>query len=140
MYFITICTQDRERIYGKIKNGIFTPSQIGAMIIQYWIQIEREFKNAKLDEYVVMPDHLHGVITLIEADVTTIGDIICSFKSRTTNCYIQNVRQNNWQPFNKRLWQRNYYEHIIRNEAELVKIRNYIRNNPLKYRGWPQAG
>jgi putative transposase len=63
----------------------------------------------------------------------TVGDIIDWFKTMTTNEYIRNVRQNNWTPFPGKLWQRNYYEHIIRSEIELNKIREYIINNPLKW-------
>jgi len=55
------------------------------------------------------------------------------FKTMTTNEYIRNVKQNNWMPFNKKLWQRNYYEHIIRNEKSYFQIAQYIRNNPLKW-------
>jgi putative transposase len=95
--------------------------------------IEPEFKNVQLDEFVIMPNHLHGIIGIVAAGVATIGDIICAFKSQTTNDYIKNVRENNWKPFKKRLWQRNYYEHIIRNETELDKIRDYIKNNPSKW-------
>jgi putative transposase len=133
MYFITICAQDHECVFGKVENGIFQSNQAGAMIEQYWRQIGQEFENIKLGEYVIMPNHLHGIIDIFAPSVVTIGDIICAFKSRTTNEYIKNVKQNNWKAFNKRLWQRNYYEHIIRNEAELIKIRNYIKDNPLKW-------
>jgi REP element-mobilizing transposase RayT len=59
--------------------------------------------------------------------------IVQWFKTMTTNDYIRNVKTNNWKPFNKKLWQRNYYEHIIRNEIELNKIRKYILNNPLNW-------
>ena len=158
IYFITICTQNRECIFGNVENGIFIPNQVGIMIEQHWRKIEQEFKNIKLDEYVIMPNHLHGIICIVDlvsaqnpndgqcfkgtyagmrADTrpapTTIGDMICAFKSKTTNCYIQNVKQNNWKPFDRRIWQRNYFEHIIRNGDELNKIRNYIINNPLKW-------
>jgi REP element-mobilizing transposase RayT len=60
----------------------------------------------------------------------TLGEYIKRFKTLTTKIYIENVKKNNWRPFNKRLWQRNYYEHIIRNETELAKIREYIKSNP----------
>jgi hypothetical protein len=59
--------------------------------------------------------------------------IVQWFKTMTTNDYIKNVRTYNWKPFNKKLWQRNYYEHIIRNEIELDKIREYILNNPMNW-------
>ena len=60
--------------------------------------------------------------------------IVQWFKTMTTNDYIRNVKTNNWEPFNKKLWQRNYYEHIIRNEFELNKIRKYVQNNLLNWR------
>jgi hypothetical protein len=64
-----------------------------------------------------------------------LGDIIGAFKSITTNEYIVGVKNHNWKPFNKKLWQRNYYERIIRNEMELNAIRQYIINNPLNWQG-----
>ena len=62
-----------------------------------------------------------------------LGRFVSWFKRMTTNEYIQNVKNNGWQPFDKKLWQRNYYEHIIRNENELNRVRGYIINNPLKW-------
>ena len=104
-----------------------------------------------------MPNHLHGVIFIVGADLcvcpklrgehagsplhqngehagSPLPEIIQWFKTMSTNEYIRNVKQGNWPPFNKKIWQRNYYEHIIRNEKSLDKIRNYIFNNPS---GWP---
>jgi putative transposase len=62
-----------------------------------------------------------------------VGDVVGAFKSLTTNEYIKNVKQNNWQSFAGKLWQRDYYEHIIRNEESYLKIAEYIQNNPLKW-------
>ena len=62
-----------------------------------------------------------------------VDDVIGVFKSLTTNNYIQNVKQNNWQRFNKKLWHRNYYEHIIRDEKSYHQISEYIQTNPLKW-------
>jgi len=62
-----------------------------------------------------------------------VGDVVGAFKSLTTNDYIRNVKQNNWKPFHKQLWQRNFYERIIRDENELNNMREYIINNPLKW-------
>ncbi|NLL14030.1 MAG: hypothetical protein GX267_11550 [Fibrobacter sp.] len=61
------------------------------------------------------------------------GDILGAFISIVTVEYIRGVKENNWQPFSKKLWQRNYWEHIIRNEEELMRIQNYIKNNPSKW-------
>ncbi|MDO8524973.1 MAG: transposase, partial [Candidatus Omnitrophota bacterium] len=63
----------------------------------------------------------------------TLGQIIGAFKSITTNEYIRNVKINNWPSFNKQFWQRNYYEHVIRNESDLTAIREYVINNPVQW-------
>lgn len=107
-----------------------------------------------------MPNHLHGIISITESNTVgvplvgthsteqdegqaqgtaptwgkSIGEIIGAFKSITTNEYIKGVKNDNWEYFNRKLWQRNYYEHIIRNEKSLENIRNYIFNNPLNWK------
>lgn len=91
-----------------------------------------------MHEYVVMPNHFHGIIEIVaplgSAHIENgLGDIIGAFKSLTTNEYIRGVKQLNWQPFDKKLWQRNYYEHIIRNENDFERIIQYIKNNPFKW-------
>ncbi len=63
----------------------------------------------------------------------TVGDVVGAYKSLSTNEYIRNVKQNNWHPFDKKLWQRNYYEHIIRDEKSYHKLSDYIVNNPLSW-------
>ena len=65
----------------------------------------------------------------------TVGDVVGAFKSLTTNEYIRGVKNNGWSRFNKNLWQRNYYEHIIRNEKSCYQISEYIQTNPLKWQG-----
>jgi len=65
----------------------------------------------------------------------TVGDVVGALKSLFTNDYIRNVKQNNWQPFNKKIWQRDYYEHIIRNKKSYDEISKYIQTNPLKWQG-----
>jgi len=159
-YFITICSQDRQYLFGKIVNEKMKLNNIGKTIDGYWHKLPEKFNNILLDKHTVMPNHLHGII-VINDDVAnntvgappvgartnnvhqragtrpapTIGNIVGTFKSITTNQYIQNVKNNNWPPFNKRVWQRNYYEHVIRNEEELNKIRQYIIDNPNM---WPK--
>lgn len=84
-----------------------------------------------------MPNHIHFILQIIERADTrpapTVSDIICSFKSRTTNDIIKIVKQGKINCFDTKIWQRNYYEHIIRNEKEYYKIVEYIRNNPLRW-------
>jgi len=87
----------------------------------------------KLHDYVLMPNHFHAIVEIEHTGKAVLGDIIGAFKSLTTNRYIKGVKEAGWMPFEKRLWQRNYYEHIIRNEDSYIKLSHYIQNNPLKW-------
>jgi REP element-mobilizing transposase RayT len=148
-FFITICTHNRKLIFGQITNGEIKLSEIGRIAKNYWEEIPSHFTNAALDEYVIMPNHIHGIILILDyvdyvgarhasplqppqiprgTKPKSLGTIVGSFKSATTK-HINQIRKTPGIP----LWQRNYYEHIIRNENELNKIREYIRNNPIKW-------
>jgi REP element-mobilizing transposase RayT len=111
-----------------------------------WLRIPRRFPHVSLDAYVIMPNHFHGIVivgaTLVVAPLEskragarpapTLGDIIGSFKSQCMRDWLRYVKRNNITGSAK-FWQRNYYEHIIRNENELNEIRKYIFENPLKW-------
>lgn len=107
---------------------------IGEMVKETYLNLEKEFTHIKLHEYIIMPNHIHGIIEICaRADTRpapTLSEIVCSFKSRTTLMCIKGVEEEKYKPFNRRIWQRNYYEHIIRNEKEYLQIQEYIRNNP----------
>ena len=158
-YFVTICAKDRECLFGDVVDGEMRVNDGGRMIKKWWRESSRKFQNIELDEFVIMPNHLHGIIVIVGVALCgrpgidaqspktgntpqtgqphrvapTLGDIIDWFKTMTTNEYIRNVRQDNWPPFNGRLWQRNYYEHVIRNGEGLTSIRQYIVDNPAKW-------
>ena len=130
VYFITICTQNRECLFGKIVDNEIVLNKAGQIINDGWIKLKNEFLNIESNEYIVMPNHFHGIITvgapLVGAQnragtrpAPTVGDIVGTFKSLTTNKYIQGVKSGDFPLFNKRIWQRNYHEHIIRNEKDL---------------------
>lgn len=164
-YFITICTQNRECLFGDIKNGETISNEAGRMVQSAWDKLPNRFPTEP-DECVVMPNHIHGIIVLVGAPLVgarqgdeknelrvgaplvgaqidekqvgtrptlTLGDVIGAFKSITTNEYIHGIKEKGWPPFSNRLWQRNYYEHIIRNEQALNKIREYIAANSLQW-------
>lgn len=101
--------------------------------------MEKEFRNIILHEHIVMPNHLHGIIQICApggADMEsapTLARIIQTFKRLTTIKYAEGVRNKVFDPFEIKIWQRGYYEHIIRNEMELTQIRQYIINNPAKW-------
>jgi len=142
-YFVTIRTKNKEKFFGRVVNEKMNLNKPGKMIEEWWKGIEQKFQNVVLDEYIVMPNHFHGIIMIIreltvEADQCvrppeSLSDIIKWFKTMTTNEYIRNVKDKNWKPFNRQLWQRSFYDRIIRNEKELNNVRAYIMNNPLRW-------
>jgi putative transposase len=148
-YYVTTNTHNRECLFGKIVNGAIVLNDAGKMVEKWWYELNNKFPDIEPDAHIIMPNHFHGIIIIVGAGLrvcpdnnTNMGEhtgsplhkIVQWFKTMTTNDYIKNVKTNNWKPFNKKLWQRNYYEHIIRNENELNKIREYILNNPLNWK------
>ena len=147
-YFITICTENRRQLFGTIENDKIILNDIGNMVDVWWQKIFERYQNILIDEYIIMPNHIHGIINNVGAgfprpksfygdnDINnkinghgnrapTIGNIIAYFKYQSTKQI--NKIQNN--PGIK-VWQRNFYDHIIRNDKSLNKIREYIINNP----------
>ena len=133
-YFITIVTQNRECLFGDIIKGKMILNDAGKMIRRIWNELPTRFLNIELDESIVMPNHFHGILHIIEKMNHILGDMVGAFESITTHEYILGVKNTGWPPFNKKLWQRNYWEHIIRDENDLNRIREYIINNPLDWK------
>ncbi len=141
-YFVTICTDDRQNIFGEIINGKMHLNHIGQIIKTEWDKTPKIRSNVDLDESVIMPNHVHGIILILDdgrgvspyAPTTfrspskNLGAIVRGFKSTTTK-QINEARKS----FSTSVWQRNYYEHIIRNEHELNRIREYSVYNPLRW-------
>jgi len=150
-YFITICTQNRIHRFGEIDNGKMELNEYGKIVKKQWYAIPQQFTNIGIDEFVVMPDHIHGIITIdgISNNRTTarvartypmgnmvsptVGDVVGAFKSLSVHFCLQWIEKNDSSIRLGKLWQRNYWEHIIRNKAALNRIRKYIRNNPVKW-------
>lgn len=196
-YFVTIVTQHRLCMFGEVVDGETRLNEAGRMVEKWWLELNRKFPNVDTDEYVVMPNHFHGIVVLgapavraggtaaagavraddvvadgvvadnvgadnvgadnVGADLrvgpvgpvglggpAAYGDqgahtgaplptIIQWFKTMTTNEYIRGVKQLGWMRFPGKSWQRDYYEHIIRNEGALNRIRRYIADNPARW-------
>jgi len=141
-YFFTICVQDHLCLLGNVTQGSINLNKAGLMVLEWWKELARKFAGIRTDAFVVMPNHIHGIIEIIEVGATlcgrpgqphraapTLGTIIDWFKTMTTNEYIRGVRNLNWPKFNGRFWQRSYYEHVIRDEKQLQEIREYILGN-----------
>jgi len=158
---VTICTYQRECLFGKIESGMITLSQYGRLVERCWQILPHHFLGIELDTFVVMPNHIHGIVILtgchtegrgeafaqrlqewphfIAANASplrlahgtqpgSLGAIVQNFKSVSTR-KINQARASSGTP----VWQRNYHEHIVRNEEELHDLRQYIVNNPLQW-------
>jgi putative transposase len=148
-YFITICTQNRQCLFGEIESGVTILNPAGQMIIDEWLAIQSRFTSVQLEEFVVMPNHFHAILSILPTvegslvsivngrvptrGTPTLGEMIGAFKSITTNQYISGVKHQKWTPFDRKLWQRNYYEHIIRDDRSFKILQSYIQDNPLRW-------
>ena len=133
LYFVTICTQNREHLFGFVDEGIMYLNDAGKMVKMVWDEIPIYYEGFRLHEFVIMPNHIHGIIEIIDTYEMGVGDIVHRFKTLTTTKYIRGVRDLNWKPFDKKVWQRNYHEHIIRNEKSYLNISQYVQTNPKKW-------
>jgi len=187
LYFVTIDLESKKNLLWK-KENIFELNEIGILMEKCWLELENRFL-VQLDEYVIMPNHFHGILRINRATTRVartlnpnvgagfmpaqninnnsiqnmantlnpnvgagfmpaqninidpaqnidinpaLGNIIGSFKSIFVWKYVQSIKNQNWPKFFKRLWQRNYYERIIRDNKEYLAVKKYIRNNPKK--------
>ncbi len=124
-YFITICTWQRECLFGEIKNAQMHLNRLGEVIQYNWHLLAQKFSNIRLDTFIIMPNHIHGILHISQQLKIDLPEIIRSFKT-TSARRINQLRATQGIP----VWQRNYYEHIIRNHETLTKIRQYITDNP----------
>ena len=131
-YFITIDTNDRLPLFGKVVDGKMWMNDAGSMLVTCWDEICVRFPNIGLDTFIVMPEHIHGIINM-DNPIYSLPDVIQFFKSKTTLHYIKGVRDSRWRGFDSKLWQRNYFERNIRNASDLANTRNYIQENPADY-------
>ena len=140
-YFVTLCTQNRARIFQMelpVGNGLCAVPKThtaGNSIIHSWLkETERKFPNIAIDKYVIMPDHLHLIVTINERHAgRSLPDVMRFFKAMTTNEYIRGVKDGVLTPFDGKLWQKSYYDHVIRNQQDYNEIWQYIENNPTKW-------
>ena len=154
-YFVTICTKGMCDFFGAVRNGVMGLNELGCAVVRFWNQIPVHFTDVVLDEWVVMPNHVHGVVVINKPDVlegarhekTGVGArhgaslhvnrfgplnpqslscIINHFKGAVT----RNIHKNYDPHFS---WQSRYYDHVVRNEHSLNRIRSYIQNNPMNW-------
>ena len=145
-YFVTVCTQNRECLFGEIADGEMVLNEYGTIVADEWRKTAQIRNEIELGEWVVMPNHMHGIVIIISGNDRrgtarrapteqfgkpvsgSLPTIIRSFKSAVTR-RINELRNT----AGAKLWQRNYYEHIIRNDDEYNQIVRYIRHNPINW-------
>ncbi|MCC6803038.1 MAG: hypothetical protein IT319_09150 [Anaerolineae bacterium] len=141
MYFITLCAHQRECLFGTVDDsGNVQLNTFGAIVQEEWLKTPSIRAEIELDEFVVMPNHFHGIVAIVDVGAhgraplqtpalyrppRSLGALVAGFKSAVTK------RINDQRGMScARVWQRNYYEHVIRNESSLNDIRSYIQTNP----------
>ncbi len=188
LYFVTTCCQNFDCLLGQVIDGEMIRNDAGTRVANSWMALPKRFEDIKLHEFVVMPNHFHGIIEItapsqllinsavgstlvvdhfamfnqfhfpyeigenleirqpqglpgqknnqkiIDDQHLTIGNVMDAFKSITTVEYIRGVKTLKWKPFYKKLWQRDYFDIIIRNDEVMEHIAGYIRDNPKKWR------
>jgi REP element-mobilizing transposase RayT len=142
-YFVTICADGRQPLFGEIHSGIMGMNEVGCIVVKEWLRTEELRRNVSLDEFIVMPNHFHGILVItvsvqeaVPSATSTTGDppsrpygleagslgaIIGQFKSAVS------------KRAGRAVWQRNYYDHIIRDDRDLDRIREYIATNPVRW-------
>ncbi len=160
-YFVTIVVQNRSCLLGEVVGEEIRLNDAGKLARREWEALPYRFPSIDIDAFVIMPNHLHG-IAIIDQSVKaptasaptrdgmtetvatpsnktttrvfpTLGDVVGAYKSLTTVEYVRGVKMLAWPRFSDRLWQRNYYEHVIRHDESLREIRQYILDNPARW-------
>ena len=157
-YFVTICTYGKEEFFGKVLNGKMQLNDIGKIVAEEWLKTPKIRKNITLDEWIIMPNHIHGII-IIEYKIDDGVETHCNTQKVETHCNASlREYKNKFGPQSNNLsaiirgfkgittkiicekfskinftWQSRFYDRIIRNERELNNVRNYIYNNPIKW-------
>ncbi|HXD33251.1 MAG TPA: transposase [Pyrinomonadaceae bacterium] len=187
-YYLTLCAEDGQCLFGEIVEGRMHLNSAGKMIEKWWTELEQKFPNTLTDSFQIMPNHLHSVFVILgdgldmaalygigldrldfdhaeenEGIVASfgasrrsskimrslsdkvssvgetkrknpqLGEMMQWFKTMATNEYIRGVRNLGWEPFPGKLWQRNYFEHVVRRQESLTRVREYIRDNPARW-------
>ena len=129
-YFITICTKNRKLLFGPVG----ADSISARMVERTFLETIERYKGINSPIYVVMPNHFHAIITISRADMEsapTISEIVQSFKRYSTIEYTKMVKAGILPPFDKQIWQRSFYDHIIRDHNDYKEIYRYIYENPM---------
>jgi REP-associated tyrosine transposase len=136
-YFVTVCIKDHKNWFGKVEKEKVVLNKYGTLIHKIWQDIPSYYKNVGLDMFEIMPNHIHAILFIDgeerevlnknESKYGQLSKVVKSTKEVFTKTVKKEMDENNFQ------WQRSFYDHIIRSEKALNKIREYIRLNPVKW-------
>ena len=138
-YFVTICIKKRAPIFGDVMEGRVKLSEAGKVARRCWEEIPDHFGDMEIDEFIVMPDHVHGLLQIESGDENKKGEDNGARNTQTIPVVIGNYKAsvtreiNEIKPDSNFEWQRSYYEHVIRDEEELREAREYIKQNPFSW-------
>ena len=149
IYYVTICTKEKKHYFGDIVNGKMYLNELGKITYNEWLKIKEMRKGVDLDEFIIMPNHLHGIIIITNDHINNndennnnvethgyaslqpsqikqnLSNIIRGFKGSVTNIIHTSLNE-------EFAWQPRFYEHIVQNQNDLFRIRKYIKLNPMK--------
>ena len=131
-YFVTTCSRNRVHLFGKVEATQVVLSDVGRYVLETWESMPERFPEMELDAYQVMPNHVHAVLHLNRG--VELGDVVGAFKSLAFKRHYDWLKDTGLLlEVEAKIWQRNYWEHVIRDERELHKCRVYIENNPANW-------
>jgi len=136
--FVTICTHHRQALFGTVTRGEVSLSPPGIAVQNAWNALPSRFAHIELDEFIIMPDHLHGILLTgtsqsSQTRPVMLGDVINAFKNMVIAAWRYGVRDEDWPRYHDHLWQRAFYDHVISDERDLNAIREYILGNPVRW-------
>jgi putative transposase len=131
-YFVTLCVQDRRPLLGRISDGVMLLSPAGEMVKGVCEELPQRYAGVEVDTLMVMPDHLHVILVLTD-EGTSLSKLIQGIKSGTTPIYAREVASSGWPAFKGRLWQKGFYDRVIRDDEELAAARQYVMQNAMRW-------
>lgn len=133
-YFVTVCTYERQMLFGSIRSGAISHTAAGIMLTGVLKRVELQFDSVSVDRFVVMPNHFHVLVGLSvrlddEPASENLSDVVRWIKNSSHRQYVEGVRESGWDRYDQRLWQESYHDHIVRNDKELETFRAYFASN-----------
>lgn len=132
IYFVTICTYEHRNLFWSDTPCVLNGA--GEMLVGWIKELSKEYPCLHTDCYAVMPNHVHLILFLHREGEASMPEMLDWFKTMTSNDYICGVKAGAYAPFHKRVWQRGYYDHVVRNGMDLDATRDYVMNNPVKWK------